>query len=457
MSLIREFVLILLITAVTGSILTAVWLAAVHAGRGKRSIHYAWWMLRGVFAGFLMPLAYLLVHRCTEMIQDNYDILSVSNVQLDKVFAVLFLIWAAGVLFLLLSQLNIWICFRRIKRGSMAVSKEYRQILQKLCKEMNIRKHVLLYQGYGVESPFIFGVWSPRIYLPVKEFSTEEIEMILYHELTHYKQGDTFWKPLFGLLGNIYWFNPLSRRLWKEAVRWTEANCDSYCCEEKFQARKYFMLLLEMGSADQNSLNNYAPMWTEGGRELEWRVKCMKKNRMKKPNSIVIAGIVMLSVLGGGLSAHAATEGVKVVYLTAYRNTVEETEESQNDENELQEFEGTAEEFAGMEIIEDSSGEQITARSRVGGIDWAVGNNSVRYTGGFKVNARGKIKVAVSIEPADKSVRVGIVKPDGKTSYVTGKNTIFHTFSITKTGTYKVFVMNKSGKKVSVSGSYFRE
>lgn len=183
----------------------------------------------------------------------------------------------------------------------------------------------------------------------------------------------------------------------------------------------------------------------------------MKKSRMKKPNSIVIAGIVMLSVLGGGLSAHAATEGVKVVYLTAYRNTVEETEESQNDENELQEFEGTAEEFAGMEIIEDSSGEQITARSRVGGIDWAVGNNSVRYTGGFKVNARGKIKVAVSIEPADKSVRVGIVKPDGKTSYVTGKNTIFHTFSITKTGTYKVFVMNKSGKKVSVSGSYFRE
>ena len=69
---------------------------------------------------------------------------------------------------------------------------------------MGIRKNISLYQGYGVESPFIFGVRNPKIFLPIMDLSMEELEMVLYHELIHYKQKDTFWKPLFGLLSNIY-------------------------------------------------------------------------------------------------------------------------------------------------------------------------------------------------------------------------------------------------------------
>ena len=121
MNLIREFMLILLLTAITGSILMVIWMAAVYSIMGRRNIHYAWWMLRGVLAGYLIPLVYLFVHRCIEIVRNDYDILSVSNAEMDKAFLVLFFIWAVGVFYRLLSQLHIWSCFRRITRGSMAV------------------------------------------------------------------------------------------------------------------------------------------------------------------------------------------------------------------------------------------------------------------------------------------------------------------------------------------------
>ncbi|MCH5267829.1 MAG: M56 family metallopeptidase [Lachnospiraceae bacterium] len=453
MSWIRDFMWVLVLTSVTGSLLMVAWLAAVYAGRRRLHIRYAYRTLRGVLAGYLIALVYLVIHRYVEHIRNEYDILSVSTPLLDKVFLLCFLLWVVGGLVLLLPQLRMWVCFRRIKKTCMAVPKEYVLLLQKLCSEMKIRRTIGLYRGYGVQSPFIIGIRTPGIYLPIRKFSPEELEMILYHELIHYKQGDTFWKPIFGLVGNIYWFSPLSRLLWREAIRWTEANCDSYCCEDKFNTKNYFALLLEMGSADAFRLNGYAPMWTEGSEELKWRVNCMKGYFKKKTNMVVVAAITIISVLSGAVSTHAASRGIKIVYQEAYLGTVEGTEEPLQDENVLPEYEGSVFDFAGMEIVEPSE-EEINTLSNVGGIKWTIANKVVRYSEGFTVKAGETILVSMKIEPKDASVKVGIVKPDGKTSYVIVKKEMSHSFIAPKTGTYKVFVSNASGKTVSVNGAY---
>lgn len=454
MNLIREFMLILILTTAVGSLLMFLCLTAIYAGMGKRNIRLAWWTFRGVLVGHLVPFVCLPVHWCLENIKNCHDVLSISTPQIDKVFLIFFVIWAAGIFAIMLYQIRTWIGFRRIKKGSMIAPMQYCQVLEKLCGELNIKKQISLYCGYGVVSPFILGVKNPGIYLPVRRFSAEELEMVLYHELVHYKQRDTFWKPLFGLFGNIYWFNPLSRRFWNESVCWTEANCDSYCYRERFQPKKYFSLLLEMADAPQNSLNGYAPMWAEGNRELKWRLLCMKKNQVKKVSGKVIAAIMIFSISCGGVSAYAATEGMRQVYYQAYDKTTEWVEEPADDWNELPEYEGSVEDFAGTEIVEHTSEEQTNVRSKSGNFEWTVNNNTTHYTGGLNVSAGEEISVTVGVEPSDRSVRVGILKPDGKTSYVTGKNMITKTFQITKTGTYKVFVMNKSGRKVSISGFY---
>lgn len=455
MNWIKDFILVLLITSITGGLMMFAWMGLVHVNRIKWNVHYVYWMLRGVLAGYLLSLIYLIFHWIMEWKRNDYDILSVSTVFINKVFMVLFFIWVGGVLYLLVSQLHTWYYYRHMKKGRMAVPVEYFELLRKLCMEMKLKYSIHLYQGYGVKSPFIIGVIHPQIYLPVKDFSMEDLEMILYHELIHYKQGDTFWKPIFGFVGNIYWFNPLSRLLWTEATRWAEVSCDTYCCQEKFEKKKYFTLLLNMGSVDSFHLSGYAPMWTEGGNELRWRINFMKGYVLKKTNIAVVIAIAVVSLLGGSISAHAATQGIKKIYQEAYLNTVEETEETLNDENELQEYEGTLDEFKGMKIIEHLD-EQKNALSKVGTIDWTVNSKTIHYTTGFHISAGGKIAVAIGITQSDEIVTVGILKPDGKTSYVQGKNIISHTFSASKTGTYKVFVSNTTEAKVTVGGSYTR-
>lgn len=452
MSLIREFMLILLLTSITGSLLMLVWLTVVHANMGKRNVHYVWWMLKGVLAGYLLPLVYLLFHWCSERNRNSYDILSVSNAKMDQVFFLLFVIWIMGMFGMLLSQLRTWISLRRIQRSSIPAPVEYVQMMQKLATEMNLRKKISLYQGYGVVSPFVFGVSCPKIYLPVQDFSGEELEMILYHELTHYRQGDTFWKLLFGFLGNIYWFSPLSRYLWREAVRWAEVSCDAYCCQEKFQIREYFLLLMKMGSNDQNRLNGYVPMWTEGNRELEWRIMYMKKNCRNRPHRIVITTIIMAFLLGGGVTAHATAQGVRLVYYEVYENTVEEREIPSGEGKKLKGYEDFVKNYAEMQIIKQ---EDTNSQEATGGIlNWTVDHNAMRCTAGFQVKVGRKIRIEFDLEPGDRTVKAGIMKPDGKISYVSGNHSLSHTFRVAMTGTYKVFVSNSSGKAVTVRGSY---
>lgn len=452
MSLIREITLILLLTSITGSLLMLVWLAVVRVGMGKRNVHYVWWMLKGVLAGYLLPFIYLLLYGCFERNRNSYDILSVSNGRMDQFFFLLFFIWVIGIFGMLLSQLRRWISLRNIQRSSMPAPIEYVQIMQKLAVEMNLRKPVSLYQGYGVVSPFLFGVRHPRIYLPVQEFSREELEMILYHELTHYRQGDTLWKLLFGFLGNVYWFSPLSRYLWREAVRWAEASCDAYCCQEKFLTKPYFLLLLKMGSVDGNHLNGYVPMWTEESKGLEWRIACMKKHHRNRPRRVVIMAIIMAFLLGGGATTHAAAEGVRLAYYEAYENTIEEREIPSELGIRLREQEGFVKDYADMQIVKQEEGNSENPAG--GNLHWTIGHNAMRCTGGFFVCAGRKIRIAIDVESGNQRVKAGIIRPDGKISYVNGERSISHTFRVSKTGIYQVFVSNSSGKGVSVKASY---
>ena len=453
MSWIRDVVLSLVMTSVTGDILVFIWMSVVYFSREKLAVHYVYLMLRWVPAGYLFTLTYLALHRYREYVRNEFDELYDGTIFLDRLVFVLFWVWALGMVIQVISQSKIWRRFRQIKRSCIIVPEEYAALLEKMCTEMKIRRPVSLCQGYGVRTPFICGVRKPKIFLPVEEFSMEGLEMVLYHELVHYKQGDTFWKPVFGLLGNIYWFSPLSQILWREAVRWTEANCDFYCCEKKFNAKRYFRLLLDMGSTGRLQANTYAPMWTEGSEELKWRIHCMKKHRNKKTHIITAIAVAVVSLACCGVSVYASTQGIKTIYRKATFSTFEGTE-LPLDMEELQEYHGTEEEFTGMKVVQHQEEGMETYSNMVAIDDWEIGNNSVHYSNGFKAQAGGYIVVTASVVPTDRTVKVGIRKPDGKTAYVMGKKVVTYTYNVSKTGTYKVFIANASGKKVTVTGSY---
>lgn len=59
-----------------------------------------------------------------------------------------------------------------------------------------------------VDSPFVLGVFRPRIYLPFA-LTGRDAEMAAAHERAHIRRGDCLWKPLGFLLLALHWFNPL--------------------------------------------------------------------------------------------------------------------------------------------------------------------------------------------------------------------------------------------------------
>ena len=116
------------------------------------------------------------------------------------------MIWAAGLMAMLLYVLA---GFFRIRR--------------KVQEAVPLRDNVLLCDA--VETPFILGVFRPRIYLP-SGIDAKQMTSVIAHEETHLKRGDHWWKPLgFGLLA-IYWFHPLVWAAYILFCRDIELACD---------------------------------------------------------------------------------------------------------------------------------------------------------------------------------------------------------------------------------------
>ena len=65
-----------------------------------------------------------------------------------------------------------------------------------------------IYCSEKVVSPFVLGIFRPKIYLPAQMWENEK-EYVLAHEKAHLRRLDHWWKPLGFILLAVYWFNPL--------------------------------------------------------------------------------------------------------------------------------------------------------------------------------------------------------------------------------------------------------
>ncbi len=82
-----------------------------------------------------------------------------------------------------------------------------------------------IYYCDSIDSPFIFGIIKPQIYLP-SNLSDKYIDYVISHEQAHLKRCDHLWKPFGFLLLAIYWFNPFIWLSYILLCRDIESACD---------------------------------------------------------------------------------------------------------------------------------------------------------------------------------------------------------------------------------------
>ena len=116
------------------------------------------------------------------------------------------IVWVAGLAALLLYAAVSWLRLR--SRVSTAV---------------RLRDNV--YQSEFVSSPFVLGMFRPKIYLPYA-IDSADAEYVIAHERAHIARRDTWIKPIGYLLLCVYWFNPVMWLAYVLLCRDIEYACD---------------------------------------------------------------------------------------------------------------------------------------------------------------------------------------------------------------------------------------
>ena len=80
-----------------------------------------------------------------------------------------------------------------------------------ICSRLGIRRPVTLLIHPDKTIPVVWGILRCRLMLPAaaRQWSDEQLQSVLLHELAHIKRRDTLVQLLAQVACALHWFNPL--------------------------------------------------------------------------------------------------------------------------------------------------------------------------------------------------------------------------------------------------------
>ncbi|MBR2320161.1 MAG: hypothetical protein IKA50_05210 [Clostridia bacterium] len=152
-----------------------------------------------------------------------------------------------------------------------------------------------LWQCDHLRSPFILGVFRPRIYLP-SDLDGMAQDSVVAHEQAHLHRRDHWWKSLGFLLLTVYWFNPLMWVAYILLCRDIEAACDERVVRDmNAEARRSYSEALLACSAPRR-LVSACPL-AFGETSVKSRIKSVLS--YKKPTIWIIVAALLVSTVAG--------------------------------------------------------------------------------------------------------------------------------------------------------------
>jgi len=213
----------------------------------------------------------------------------------------------AAVPFYSANPLQIWIAVGALVWLAGVILLAAYGVLSFFILKRKMRNAVLMessiYEADNIKSPFVLGVFSPRIYLPVG-LSGREREYILLHELTHIRRRDHIVKFAAYFILCLHWFNPLAWLAFWLMGADMEMSCDERVMKELGDdiSRDYSMSLVSIATG-RRILAGSPLAFGEGG--IKERVKRILK--FKKPSRIItVAAIALAAILSAGFAVNRA-------------------------------------------------------------------------------------------------------------------------------------------------------
>lgn len=163
------------------------------------------------------------------------------------------------------------------------------------------RNTLPVYVTGAVDTPCLFGLFRPAIYLPPEVAEEERHRMYsVAHELTHYRHGDALWSVLRCVCIVVHWYNPL---VWWAAILSRE-DCEMACDEATIaqlgEAHRgdYGRVLVDLTCRKRTDLLQTATTMTGSAKGLKKRISII----VKKPKMAIytLIAVILVSAVAVG-------------------------------------------------------------------------------------------------------------------------------------------------------------
>lgn len=442
-----------LLTTVSGSIAFGLWLVWEKYLERHERLKCVFPLLVIVLIFFAIPFVYIGIMLTIHDFEQGviYGPVFWQTPFIHKMQCVMAGIWLIGAIINLRNYKREYTGFRTILKKNIYVREQaLLEQSSRIQQNLGLSGEVQIAINYGVKVPIVCGWFKKKIILPVRDYTEEELEVILYHEMTHIRQHILELKQIGIILKLIYWFNPLMNIFLNKLDEWGETECDLQVLSNPtitFTKKQYFNVAL----AGLEDIDIWLPqMVTQLRKErtLKKRVERMKK--YKKEKDLRLAGGILIGCLFlavSGTSVYAMGMEFCDAYKRVYDETVVEEKIEQVPMAVIEvAYDEEEDDFAIAEGIILYNG-SISIEWEVPAYRGVVAENAIRLEKGERVS------VSMMTDPSGKSMRVGFLTPYGTKMYVEGSGLVNPVFEIKKDGDYKLFVENIDSVAFTVTGS----
>jgi len=187
-----------------------------------------------------IPLHHTNITQAAESIAPSFTI--------DTYLPYIVAFWLIGIALNSAKLLWGWRSIYRIKSD-----KNNAQVLEnsvdKLAAYLKIGKKIRVFVSAHVDVPCIIGYLKPMIILPaavISQFSADQIQSILIHEMAHIRRNDYFVNVLQQIVGILFFFNPFTLLINRIIYAEREHCCDDMVLEITGQPLVYAQTLLKL-------------------------------------------------------------------------------------------------------------------------------------------------------------------------------------------------------------------
>lgn len=153
-----------------------------------------------------------------------------------------------------------------------------------------VKKTDNIYESGKIPSPFVFGIYKPRIYIPFG-MSDDEYDCVIEHEKCHLRRHDNVIKVAAYMILAVHWFNPLCYIAFHLMNKDMEMSCDETVLKKR-NGTEYSSVLLAMATKKRCP---YPLYFGETG--VKSRVKNALKYREPKKYARIISAALCTAVV----------------------------------------------------------------------------------------------------------------------------------------------------------------